>query len=136
MPYVLNTVSNQRIKVPDAEFEVLTVLASLKKEVHGPAISRASNGSISVAAIYQLLSRLEKRGLVQKREEYVEVGDITAKRVLYKVYETVNLAQKGKPDEAFEVETTSARPAGDPAVREVDVGKASSLALPARTAFA
>ena len=73
-------------KVPDSEYEVLCVLNRIG-ESHAPAIARASNGSISVAGVYTLLGRLEARGLVQKRREDVPAGDISVKRVLYKVDE-------------------------------------------------
>lgn len=115
------------VKVPNAEFQVLTVLTSLNKEAHGPAISRASNGSISVAAIYKLLSRLEQRGLVHKREEQVQVGDITAKRVLYKVCEAVTWFSKEPTNETNEV---PARRANHSPMQEVDGSKTSSLAYP------
>jgi hypothetical protein len=81
------------IKVPDSELEVLRVLRILK-EAHAPAIARASGGSISVAAVYKLLGRLEDRGLVLKRTEYVPAGDIMAKRVIYKIHEAVCFKEK------------------------------------------
>jgi len=109
MPYVEKIGSIDLIKVPDTEFLVLLVLSDLDIEAHAPAIARASNGSVSVAAVYTLLSRLEKRGLVEKREEYVEIGDLTAKRVLYKICETVNLAKKGNAYEAIEVASSAGR---------------------------
>jgi hypothetical protein len=94
--------SENLVKVPDGEYMVLTVLASLK-QAHAPAIARASKGSISVAAIYKLLSRLESRGLVHKQEEYVQIGDITAKRMIYKVCDTVTWPLKETADGAIEV---------------------------------
>ena len=77
-----------KIKVPDAELRVLQILQALG-EAHAPAVARASNGTISVAAIYELLGRLENRGLVLKREELVPIGDITARRVFYSVHGSV-----------------------------------------------
>lgn len=76
------------VQVPEAEYRVLRILANLG-EAHGPGIARASNGSVSVAAVYKLLSRLEQRGLVQKREEHIPIGDITARRMFYKVHRAV-----------------------------------------------
>lgn len=119
MPKVKLLHASEPVKVPDAELEVLTVLASIK-EGHGPAISRASKGSISVAAVYKLLSRLEKRGLVHKREEHVQVGDITAKRVFYKVHEAVIWPSSETNNEANE-EAATARRAYPPPMQEVGV---------------
>lgn len=118
---------SETIKVPDAEFQVLAVLSSLQ-EGHGPAISRASKGSISVAAVYKLLSRLEKRGLVHKREEQVQVGDITAKRVFYKVHEAVIWPPNGTINEANEAAATARRADYSP-VQEVGVHETSPLAF-------
>lgn len=94
-----------QIRVPDAEVKVLSVLQQLG-EAHAPAIARASNGSISVAAIYKLLGRLEDRGLVSKKVEHVPVGDITARRVFYRVHETVSLSYKEKSYEAHHKKTS------------------------------
>lgn len=94
-----------QIRVPDAEVKVLSVLQKLG-EAHAPAIARASNGSISVAAIYKLLGRLENRGLVSKKVEHVPVGDITARRVFYRVHEAVSLSYKEKNYEAQHEKTS------------------------------
>jgi len=124
MPIVkLINASETFVNVPNAEFQVLKVLASLNKEVHGPAISRASNGSISVAAIYKLLSRLEKRSLVQKREEHVQVGDITAKRMLYKLSEAADWSMM---EVAYETRAVPAGRAVNSPLQEVS-GSATSV---------
>lgn len=128
MPILKLQNASEPVKVPDAEFQVLTVLFSLK-EAHGPAISRASKGSISVAAVYKLLSRLENRGLVHKREEQVQVGDITAKRVFYKVHEAVIWSSIGTENEANKAAATARRADYSP-VQEVGVHETSPRAFP------
>jgi DNA-binding MarR family transcriptional regulator len=72
---------------PATELKVLYYLDKLekaKKPTHGPAIARASDGAISVASIYKLLDRLAARGLVERAEVDVSLGDITVKRVQYR----------------------------------------------------
>lgn len=96
----------EKINVPVAEYGVLTILAALDCEAHGPMISRASKGTISVASIYKLLTRLEKRGLVQRREEYLKAGDIMAKRVLYKLSDTLQVSSLRRGDEPIHQQTT------------------------------
>lgn len=91
MPILKFVGSEEAVHVPAAEFEVLRVLANTG-DAHAPKIARASNGSIpSVASAYSMLGRLEKRNLVQRREEHVLVGDITVRRVFYTVDERINL---------------------------------------------
>jgi DNA-binding MarR family transcriptional regulator len=68
---------------PPSEMSVLAIIMKMG-EAHAPAIARASNGKVTVSAIYSLLNRLERRGLVEKREVYIEVGDISARRVVYR----------------------------------------------------
>lgn len=68
---------------PTTEMKILELLADMGGEAHAPAIARASSGAISIAAIYSLLKRLEQREMVKKREVYIPVGDIQAKRVYY-----------------------------------------------------
>lgn len=70
---------------PAGELAILNVLKTAGTEMHAPAISRASNGTIAVAQIYVLLKRLEQRNLVRKREVLIPIGDIHAKRVFYEV---------------------------------------------------
>lgn len=94
MPYVTLTTDNvERIKVPDAERRVLEIL-SHNPGMHAPAIARASNDEISIDSIYNLLKRLFKRGLVEKQEALVEVGDLKIKRVLYHVKANVHLPEQ------------------------------------------
>ncbi|NUZ09062.1 hypothetical protein [Piscinibacter koreensis] len=72
--------------VPATEQNVLLLLKQLEQEgkpTHGPAIARASNGTITVSSIYKLLDRLATRGLVARAEVDVALGDITVKRVHY-----------------------------------------------------
>lgn len=85
MPYLKRTPAGEATKVPDAEYEVLTVLVSMGEEAHGPAIARASKGAVPVGSVYKLLSRLEERGIVACREAPIPVGDIHARRVLYRL---------------------------------------------------
>lgn len=84
-----------RIKTPEPELAVLCILKNIG-ESHAPAICRASQGTISVAAIYRLLSRLENRSLVLKRTDHIQVGDITCKRVFYRVHEAVTLPKENQ----------------------------------------
>jgi len=72
------------VEVPRSEQNVLNLLERMG-ETHAPALARASNGSVSVAAIYSLLQRLESRGLVERREVLIPMNDITARRVFYKI---------------------------------------------------
>jgi hypothetical protein len=80
-----------RMKLPNSQFEVVRVLTNLRKEAHAPAIARASEGAISVAAVYKLLGRLVESGVVLKREKDIPIGDITARRVFYRVHNSVFL---------------------------------------------
>lgn len=76
----------QTVKAPPAaELAILDVLGAATTEMHAPAISRASNGTIPVAQIYVLLKRLEARNLVRKREVFIQIGDIRAKRIFYQL---------------------------------------------------
>ena len=73
-------------KVPVAEYQVLQILINLG-ESYAPGIlreSKAKNGPLtSVASVYTLLGRLEKRGLVTRREVTFDLGDMPVRRVLY-----------------------------------------------------
>ena len=96
-------------KVPDSEFEVLKALAKLG-EAHGPKVSRALK-TVSVASIYKLLSRLEKRGLVVKHHCQVPIDDeVVVRRVLYHVPEMVILQLK---EMGYETEKSTTRTLGD-----------------------
>lgn len=79
---------------PPSEQAVLDILVKMG-EAHAPAIVRASGGSLSLAAIYSLLNRLERKGLVEKRELYIRIGDIDARRVLYKATESEEKSPMG-----------------------------------------
>lgn len=70
--------------LPATEATVYNVLLK-KGELHAPAISRASNGTVSIASVYVILSRLEKKGMVSKREQFIEIDDTKVRRVYYQV---------------------------------------------------
>lgn len=72
----------KRIALSANEDIVFNIL-SQKGEMHAPAISRASGGAISLASVYTILSRLEKKRVVNRREDFVVVDDIRARRVYY-----------------------------------------------------
>lgn len=78
--------------VPRTEKLVLDALKAQQRDgkpTHGPAIARATGGKVSVSAIYVLLDRLCKRGLVSRRDEVVQPDgfDVGFKRVSYSVME-------------------------------------------------
>ena len=75
--------AGESLDIPSSEKKILRILAELGGEAHAPAIARASDGAVSVAAIYSLLQRLERRGFVQRREVFILVGDIQARRIFY-----------------------------------------------------
>lgn len=90
MPFIRSKSDpDQKTKVPDTEYAVLAALAALSQESSGPTIARATNGAVTIDAIYTLLKRLEKRGLVQRREEMVPVVDIQTRRVVYRLDDDV-----------------------------------------------
>ena len=75
--------------VPATEAKVLAILKAQERAgrpTHGPAIARASDGAISVAAVYTLLDRLSSRGLVTRKTETIRVDelDVGFKRVTYR----------------------------------------------------
>jgi DNA-binding MarR family transcriptional regulator len=78
------------IKVPESEYLILCVLNIIGKS-HAPAISRASKGGIPVGGVYNLLKRLEQRGLVTREEGLIPFGDVNIRRVLYSISENVLL---------------------------------------------
>lgn len=78
------------VKVPTTELNVLLILNKLKK-AHGPAISRKSDGSISISSVYKLLTRLTARNLVEKHIEEVTTLDIKQKIVFYTIPEYVKI---------------------------------------------
>jgi DNA-binding MarR family transcriptional regulator len=93
---------DMNVKVPNAEYQVLCALAALG-EAHGPKISRAMQGAVSVAAIYKLLARLEKRGLVIRNESTVRIDeDVEVRRVVYHVPDEVRCQLKKEIDHAMD----------------------------------
>lgn len=76
--------------VPGSELAVLVVLSTLG-QAHGAAICRASGGAVEVTAVYQLLARLAKRGLVERHQGLIEAGDIALRRVMYRLCEGVEV---------------------------------------------
>ena len=78
------------INVPEKEKIVLQTLRNLGEAI-APDIVRAANNKISLAAIYQLLKRLVKRGIVSKREEFFEIGGLKTRRVFYSINRGVNI---------------------------------------------
>ena len=84
----LTGVRTRPADAPAAEQKVLTALRKLEEEAkptHGPAIARATNGTVSVQAVYTLLDRLVSRGLVERKDVEVALADITVKRVVYSI---------------------------------------------------
>ena len=69
------------IPCPPAELRILKILED--KEMTGPQISRASDGLVSIPAVYKLLIRLKDRELVTKRNIEIPAADIVLKQVAY-----------------------------------------------------
>jgi hypothetical protein len=86
------------VRVPDGQFAILAALVTLG-EAHGPAICHATHGQCLVASVYTQLGRLEKRGLVQKREVLVPLGDhaAAARRVVYRLVDGVRVGGAAPP---------------------------------------
>lgn len=91
MPYVtLADSSDNRVKVPDTEYLILTILKDRVTGLPAPNIADASNGEISVESVYTLLKRMVKRGVLERKEEELKVADFAhIKRICYKVKEGV-----------------------------------------------
>lgn len=63
------------------EWLVLELLG--KEEMIAPQISRLSGGVLSQASCYKLLSRLEERGLVIRKQTKIEVTGTALRRFVY-----------------------------------------------------
>jgi DNA-binding PadR family transcriptional regulator len=80
------TDAGSSISLPITEFLVLFTLTNLHRTqgaVHAPAIARASNGELSIATVYGSLNRLEKKGVVAKKDEIFDLGSSVVRRILW-----------------------------------------------------
>lgn len=69
------------IPCPKVELRILEILGD--SEMIAPQISRNSENTVGIPAVYKLLGRLKSRRLVISEERMIQIADIQVKRVYY-----------------------------------------------------
>jgi hypothetical protein len=110
---ILKVFSNEEsLKVPQAEALTLDLVIKLAKPVNGVEIARASKDVIKLGAVYQLLARLEKRGLVHRDETWDVTGNVPIRRVNYTPTSNVKIVSEQIQSSAAKADVEKTRSLG------------------------
>ena len=80
---VLVPASHREVRVSPKEGRILSILLKEKRPMYGYEVMKYSNGEISLASVYTLLGRLERKGLVNARTENITTRGYSMPRRWY-----------------------------------------------------